>query len=154
MADGGHVLSAPLQRGADLAVTQGGVARRAQAAVAALEVVALVGAGPGQLQALVDIWKAQAGCRGGLRARRSLPAFPRIQPPQACPLLGYPGLLSHSSLHCSEASTFPWVRVRPSYLLSFFSPPSSSWAPWQGRAEVWGDRAGIQAPGEHAISAG
>lgn len=119
VADGGHVLSTPLQRGAGLAVTQEGVAWRAQAAVAALEVVALVGTGPGQLQALVDIWKAQAGCRGGLRARRSLPAFPGVQLPRACPLLGHPGLLSHSGLHCSEASTFPRVRVRPSYLLSF-----------------------------------
>lgn len=62
VADGGHVSSTPLHRGAGLSVTQEGVAWRAQAAVATLEVVAPVGTGPGQLQALVDIWKAQAGC--------------------------------------------------------------------------------------------
>lgn len=66
VADGGHVWSTALQRGASLAVTEESLARRAQAAEAALEVVALVGAGLGQLQALVDIWgeQGQARCPG------------------------------------------------------------------------------------------
>lgn len=64
VADGGHVLCAPLQRGAGLAIWEEGVARWAQTAVATLEVAALVGTGPGQLQTLVDVWKGrgQAGC--------------------------------------------------------------------------------------------
>lgn len=57
VADGGHVWSTVLQRGASLAVSEEGLAGRAQAAVAALEVEALVGTAPGQLLALVDIWR-------------------------------------------------------------------------------------------------
>ena len=67
VADGGHVWSTTLQWSASLAVAEESLARWAQAAEATLEVVALVGAGLGQLQALVDIWgeQGQAGCPGG-----------------------------------------------------------------------------------------
>lgn len=65
VADGGHVWFTALQRATSLAVAEESLAWRAQAAVAALEVVALVGTGPGQLQALIDIWGEQGQVRGG-----------------------------------------------------------------------------------------
>lgn len=55
VADGGHILHTPLRQDAGLAIREESVARGAQAAVAALEVVAPEGTGPGQLQAFVDV---------------------------------------------------------------------------------------------------
>lgn len=72
MADSGHVLFTLLWWGAGLAITEEGLAQRAQATVAALEVLALEGAGSGQLQALVDIWKG-TGPGGMLRVARGSP---------------------------------------------------------------------------------
>lgn len=72
VADGGHICSTPLWRGTALAIAEEGVARRAQTAVAALQVVAPVGAGPGQLQALVDVWKEQGPGRVSGRLRTCL----------------------------------------------------------------------------------
>lgn len=72
MADSGHVLFTLLWWGAGLAITEEGLAQRAQATVATLEVLALEGAGSGQLQALVDIWKG-TGPGGMLRVARGSP---------------------------------------------------------------------------------
>lgn len=73
VADGGHVWFTVLQRATSLAVAEESLAWRAQAAVAALEVVALVGTGPGQLQALVDIWRGAGPGERWVGLREALP---------------------------------------------------------------------------------
>lgn len=122
VADSGHIWSSLLQRGTGLAISEEGVAGRAQTAVAALEVVALVGAGPGQLQALINIWKEQ-GPGGMSRARCSWPAFPRIQLPHPLhaglpPSLPSPGTpqppLPLQPLLLKEASPPPPTQLRAS----------------------------------------
>lgn len=65
MADSGHILSLPLKWGTGLAVTEEGIARWAQTAVATLEVVALVAARLRQLLALVDICRGRTGVTQG-----------------------------------------------------------------------------------------
>lgn len=106
VADGGHVGHTPPHRGAGLAVREEGVARWAQAAEAALEVVALEGTGPGQLQTLVDVWKEGGG--GGPRAEggSGLPWLPGLAQKLLPPLSPSP-----SCLHCSEASSPPTPRL-------------------------------------------
>lgn len=110
VADSGHVLYIVLQRGASLAISEEGLAWRAQAAVAALEVVALVGAGPGQLQALVYIWKGG----GPGRALRAAPG--RLQPLHLAPAVSLALWLSLESsclTCCSRACRQALVLARP-----------------------------------------
>ena len=110
-ADGGDILSAPLQRGAGLAVAEEGLARWAQAAEATLQVVALVGADPGQLQALVDVWKGAGPGRGkgGSGHSRSTwlqPSLWASQSPLPHPLCAHlpPGLPSPGPTPASSSS--------------------------------------------------
>lgn len=92
VANGGHIGSALLQGGAGLAVAEEGLAWGAQAAEAALEVVTLVGAGPGQPQALVDICRGSVrpgvGVAQGSRTLWSLHLAPQSPAPLHC--LGLP----------------------------------------------------------------
>lgn len=139
VANGGHIGSALLQGGAGLAVAEEGLAWGAQAAEAALEVVTLVGAGPGQPQALVDICRGSVrpgvGVAQGSRMLWSLHLAPQGPAPLHC--LGLPRkppvplcLLSTSGSLAQGGLTAPALSIvpgscppTPAQLHSLFSGP-------------------------------
>lgn len=112
MADGGHILSTPLQKGAGPAIAREDLARWAQAAVATLQIVALVGTGPGQLEALVDIWKGA----GSGRVAQGLPQTPGRQQPLS--LSDLPQNPAASWAVCRPAPELPPHPLGPPRLLS------------------------------------